>query len=87
MQGAAIAPPPVQITTRFVVLKWGKDQEGFAFWYLGRGQTKSLWNGSDNHILDIPVDPLTAIGLGLVTPEELGYPAGILAAFNLLSKE
>jgi hypothetical protein len=32
----------------------------------------------------IPIDPLTAIGLGLVTPEELNYPPGILAAFNLL---
>lgn len=41
---------------------------------------------ANNRIL-IPVDPLTAISMGMVTPEQLGYPPGILAAFNLLSKE
>jgi hypothetical protein len=32
----------------------------------------------------IPLDPITAIGLGLVTPEEINMPEGLRAAYNLL---
>jgi len=34
--------------------------------------------------LAIPIDPVTAISMGLVTPEEINLPEGLQAAFNLL---
>lgn len=46
-----------------------------------------LINQLDYNTIHIPIDPLTAIAMGMVTAEQLGYPPGILAAFNLLSKE
>jgi hypothetical protein len=75
----------VNIVIRYFVAKWGR-QEGFCWLsnlYGGNRQAWSGMSGTQNEI-NIPLDPLTAIGLGLVTPEELEYPPGILAAFNLL---
>lgn len=69
--------------------KWGDHQTGFAFdlnssgWFRVKEYISSqeLTNiGS----IPIPLDPLTAVGLGIVTPEELNMPEGLRAAFNLL---
>lgn len=89
------APPPPTITLKFkhVVYAWGtgKQEALGRYWVFDQTyngfRNKILYNSgtwADTSIMLIPIDPLTAIGLGLVTPEELGYPAGILAAFNLL---
>jgi hypothetical protein len=82
-------PPPstVDIYTQYVVLKWRK-MHGYCFADLVMGSTKTEYQGQYSPgIITIPIDPLTAISLRLVTPEDLEYPPGILAAFNLLSKE
>ena len=77
------------VKVKHVVYKWGGYDGGWTFNWSPSGYcNKTLFHGCNVvadmlHII-VPIDPLTAISLGLVKPEELGYPAGILAAFNML---
>jgi hypothetical protein len=69
--------------------KWRDNQRGFAFDHGASGWFRIKEFHSCTDLLSvasilIPLDPLTAIGLGLVTPEELNLPEGLQAAFNLL---
>jgi len=74
----------MQIPVIHVVVRWAQTQGWRWAGPLDR-QSRGHWDGSTTgHEIISFIDPLTAIGLGLVTPEELGYPEGILAAFNLL---
>jgi hypothetical protein len=73
-----------------IVYKWGAGNGGFTFECSSSGYYgKQPFNGTNPGIVPyptvyVPIDPLTAIGLGLVSPDELGYPAGLLAAFNIM---
>lgn len=82
-------PPNVSIRYAYYVSVWRKPH-GF------------MWDNVQGHhappihihianwqhdIILIPIDPLTAISMNMVTAEQLEYPPGLLAAFNLLSKE
>lgn len=69
--------------------KWKNHQSGFLFELKREGFSKRSEYFSIIEIimsgrLSVPLDPLTAIGLGLVTAEELELPEGLRAAFNLL---
>lgn len=78
----------VSIELRCIIYKWGPGVGGFTFY-----DSPSGWHGKQEfwgvppavpNTFNVPMDPLTAISLRLVIPEELNYPAGILAAFNVL---
>lgn len=74
----------------YFVPKWKNQQCGFTFLVSPSGfKRKGTYSGLTdlyylNRTIPIPIDPLTAIGLGLVTPQEIGLPEGLQAAFNLL---
>lgn len=84
---------PQQVTSEipecWCVFQWGQFG-GFYWrfrpWHKGPRLQFNINSLEQDSIVHV-IDPLTAIGLGLVTPEELNFPPGILAAFNLLSKE
>jgi hypothetical protein len=78
----------IPLEVRHVVYKWGNGNGGFFFeespsGFYGKVPFYGCAPIGMTCIL-VPIDPLTAIALMLVSPEELGYPEGILAAFNLL---
>jgi len=73
----------------YFVPVWGQHQTGYLFdlthgGMKRRGTYSSASELAQNGVVAIPIDPLTAIGMGLVTPEELNLPPGLQAAFNLL---
>lgn len=80
------------INFQYYVPRWRDHQRGFTVDLTPSGiirtgvyssLTELLGYGSQMKI-PIPIDPLTAIGMGVVTPEEIGLPPGLEAAFNLL---
>lgn len=73
----------------YFVPMWGDHQRGYLFDMGVGGITRlrkyvSLDDLYQDGRLCIPLDPLTAIAMGLVTPEEINIPPGLQAAFNLL---
>lgn len=86
-------PPPVMPPTfqyQYFVCKWKKPSEGYLLeWDYTGLRILSPFNGmayinGNNGDLSIPVDPLTAMSLGAVTPEQLEFPSALVATFNLL---
>jgi hypothetical protein len=68
------------------VYKWRK-QEGFKWQGFPSSSTQRYTFQStpeDGHSITHIIDPITAIGLGLVQPEELEFPPAALAYFNIL---
>lgn len=86
----------IEFSIQHVVFKYGCGYSGWLFDFMSGGFTnKRVFSGLNdfNSAMGygsvfppqpIVIDPLTAIGLNLVVPEELGLPPGMLAAFNLL---
>jgi hypothetical protein len=73
----------------YFVPKWKQHQTGYLFRIDAGGITRErVYNSMSelvqNGVVAIPIDPMTAIGMGLVTPEEINLPEGLRAAFNLL---
>lgn len=81
--------PVVAFEVLYFVPKWGNHQCGYLF-DMGVGgisRVREYFHLGDLYQearLCIPLDPLTAIAMGLATPEELNIPPGLQAAFNLL---
>jgi hypothetical protein len=84
---APVSPPPLVLRTLYVVKIWG-DFDGAYAWESVSGipssQRVSLFSTVSNNTVIIFVDPISAIAMGKVTAEQLGFPEGLLAAFNLL---
>lgn len=85
-----MSPAPTPTTVRYVyyVAKWGNHQEGYTFdLSTGGFHNRAVYNRMGElfgNAIPIPIDPMTAVSLGLVTPEEINMPEGLRAAFNLL---
>jgi len=80
---------PVEII--YFVCKWKSHQQGYKFDLTPSGIIRTGQFNSLTELVQfsqmricIPIDPVTAIAQGLVTPEELGMPPGLEAAYNLL---
>lgn len=77
---------------KYVLFKWGQHCAGYMFDWTSSGfaNRHEFFNSQDIYAainmggFITVIDPLTALALNLVTPEMLGYPPGVLAAFQLL---
>lgn len=83
-------PPPPSIQYQYFVNKWKDPSHGYLMEWdynglrvVGEFDALAYINGNNGDI-SIPIDPLTAMSLGAVTPEMLKFPPAVVAAFNLL---
>ena len=84
-----MADIPVALHVTHVVYKWGGYNGGWLFHqspssFFGKEPFSGCPPFMPNTIV-VPIDPLTAINLGLVTVQELGFPVEIEAAFKFFS--
>ena len=88
--GVHMSGPSFNFEVVYFIPKWGDHQRGYVFDLLPSGfyNRRQYNNLSEltqmSNRLAVPMDPLTTIAMGLVTPEELNIPPGLQAAFNLL---
>lgn len=79
----------VSFEVLYFVPKYGDHQRGYLFDFGSGGITRLMEYSNLGALyqagrLCIPIDPITAIAMGLVTAQELNLPPGLQAAFNLL---
>lgn len=80
-----VPPIDIDVYVLYVVFKWKDVNNGFAFRNGLSRTNREVWGGVSNvEELIVPLDPITAVSLGLVTPDELGFPVGLIAAFEML---
>lgn len=80
-----ISLSPTTVNLVYYVTKWKLPHTGWEFDSLTNGMgLRRIYSGGYAQAIYIPVDYLTAISLGLVTPGELGLPQGAQALMEML---
>lgn len=80
-----VNPPTVQLIVKYVVAI-ANDHHVWVFDGIGANLTKTkqvVYDLLQTHTVWVPVDPLTAMMMGMVTPEEINAPEAVVGYLKL----